>query len=131
IWQKAGVTPEGIWYMETGQGMGATLTIADEKQGYVLVDEATFLAFKDKISLGQVYPSSLKLRRVPPRLHAGDTLFRNPYSVIAVNPKRHAHAKYEEAKVFIEWLVSEEAKTIVREFKKNEKTLFYLSDGGN
>lgn len=115
IWQKAGVSPEGTWYMETGQGMGATLTIADEKQGYVLVDGATFLAFEAKIGLAQVCE--------------GDPLLRNPYSAIAVNPERHRHAKYEEAKAFIEWLVSEEARTIVREFKKNGKTLFYLYDG--
>ena len=30
IWKSANITPEGDWYIETGQGMGATLTIASE-----------------------------------------------------------------------------------------------------
>jgi tungstate transport system substrate-binding protein len=111
-WQAAGVTPEGTWYMETGQGMGATLTIADEKQGYILVDGATFLAFEDKVELV--------------RLFEDDPLLRNPYSAIAVNPERHPHAKYAEAKEFIDWLTSEEARKLVREFTKNGKTLFHL-----
>ena len=31
-------------YIQTGQGMGNTLQIANEKDGYVLTDRATFLA---------------------------------------------------------------------------------------
>ncbi len=46
IWEKAGIEPKGSWYLETGQGMGETLTIADEKQAYTLSDRATFLATK-------------------------------------------------------------------------------------
>ena len=43
-WKKAGITPEGAWYIETGQGMGATLQVASEKAGYTLTDIATWLA---------------------------------------------------------------------------------------
>jgi tungstate transport system substrate-binding protein len=46
IWEKAGIEPKGSWYLETGQGMGDTLTIADQKQAYTLSDRATFLATK-------------------------------------------------------------------------------------
>ena len=44
LWDEAGVDPQGSWYIETGQGMGETLTIADQKQAYTLSDRGTFLA---------------------------------------------------------------------------------------
>jgi tungstate transport system substrate-binding protein len=47
LWAQAGVEPEGAWYIETGQGMGETLTIAGQKQAYTLSDRATFLATKN------------------------------------------------------------------------------------
>ena len=40
IWKEAGITPAGDWYQTTGQGMGETLTIADQKSGYTLADRA-------------------------------------------------------------------------------------------
>ena len=46
LWEEAGVEPKGSWYFETGQGMGDTLTIADQKQAYTLSDRSTFLATK-------------------------------------------------------------------------------------
>ncbi|MGH3457197.1 substrate-binding domain-containing protein, partial [Aeromicrobium sp.] len=46
IWEEAGIEPKGSWYIETGQGMGDTLTIADQKQAYTLADRSTFLATK-------------------------------------------------------------------------------------
>jgi len=51
LWEAAGLTPAGPWYLETGQGMGATLKIADEKKACTLTDRGTFLAFEDKIEL--------------------------------------------------------------------------------
>jgi tungstate transport system substrate-binding protein len=47
IWMEAAITPEGDWYQVTGQGMGETLTIADQKAGYTLSDRGTYLAKKD------------------------------------------------------------------------------------
>jgi tungstate transport system substrate-binding protein len=44
LWEEAGVEPSGSWYFETGQGMGETLTIADQRQAYTLSDRGTFLA---------------------------------------------------------------------------------------
>ncbi|NOX96806.1 MAG: solute-binding protein, partial [Nitrospirae bacterium] len=48
IWKQADISPKGLWYLETGQGMGTTLTIANEKKGYCLSDRGTFLSFEDK-----------------------------------------------------------------------------------
>jgi tungstate transport system substrate-binding protein len=44
LWEASGTKPGGSWYLETGQGMGETLTIADQKQAYTLSDRGTFLA---------------------------------------------------------------------------------------
>lgn len=44
LWEEAGVDAAGDWYFETGQGMGQTLTIADQKSAYTLADRGTFLA---------------------------------------------------------------------------------------
>ena len=51
LWQAAGIAPDGLWYWEAGQGMGAVLTIADEKQVYTMTDRGTYLAYQDKIEL--------------------------------------------------------------------------------
>jgi tungstate transport system substrate-binding protein len=43
-WNDLGITPTGSWYLESGQGMAATLRIASEKSGYTITDRATYLA---------------------------------------------------------------------------------------
>ncbi|MBU3955756.1 substrate-binding domain-containing protein [bacterium] len=110
IWSKAGIAPQGKWYMETGQGMGATLTIADEKRGCCLVDRGTFISFKSKIGLVSVFEDTVNLKNI--------------YSVMMVNPARHPHVKRAEAEVFIEWISSGNGRKKAAEFKKNGKILF-------
>jgi tungstate transport system substrate-binding protein len=111
LWAAAGIEPEGEWYMSAGQGMGACLTIADEKQGYVLADRGTFIAYGDKVGLKVV-------------VEGDDRLF-NPYGVIAVNPEKHPHVKHAEATKFVEWLTSPEAQDMIAGFKKGGQQLFY------
>jgi tungstate transport system substrate-binding protein len=60
-----------------------------------------------------------------PILVEGDERLFNPYGVIAVNPKKHSHVKYDAAMKFIKWLTSEEGQRIIAEFKKNGEVLFY------
>ena len=111
LWKIANIVPEGEWYMEAGQGMGATLQIADEKQAYVLCDRATFIAYKNKIGLVI--------------LSEGDPLLFNPYGVIAVNPDRYPHVKYMEAMQLIAWVTSVEGQKIIREYEIDGEILFY------
>ncbi len=111
LWQAAGVQPRGQWYVETGQGMGATLTVANEKLAYTLTDRGTYLAFRDKIQL-QI-------------LCEGDKRLFNPYGIIAVNPKRHAHAKHDLALKLIEYVTSAEGQRIIAGFKKAGEQLFH------
>ena len=81
IWEAAGIEPKGSWYIETGQGMGETLTIASQKQAYTLSDRGTFLATDNldldllveggKDLLNPYHVIVVKGRRREPRLRAG------------------------------------------------------------
>ena len=110
LWNMAGYKPVGDWYLSVGQGMGQTLIIADNKQAYTLSDRGTYLAYKDKIKLDIVFENDYQLL--------------NPYHIIIVSPKRHPHINFTLAKKYSEFLRSEEAKTIIRNFKVKGKALF-------
>jgi tungstate transport system substrate-binding protein len=113
LWELAGLTPQGKWYLETGQGMGATLQLADEKLAYCLVDRGTYIAYEKKIGLTV--------------LCQGDERLHNPYGIIAVNPQRHPHVNYVYAMALIGWITSPEGQRIIGEFKKDGKALFHPS----
>ncbi len=102
IWKKAGITPEGDWYQESGQGMGATLTIASEKAAYTLSDRATYLANKDNLALAI--------------LVEGDSALLNVYHVITVNPEKYPNLNTEGAKAFAAFLVSEKGQEMISKF---------------
>ncbi|MCQ9207018.1 MAG: substrate-binding domain-containing protein [Omnitrophica bacterium] len=112
LWRKAGLEPCGGWYLETGQGMSATLRIADEKNAYVMLDRATYLFNKDKI-------------RLSPLTQDNDRDLFNPYGVIAVNPEKNPHVKYKSAVALIEWLVSPECQGMIDTYRVNGKQLFF------
>ena len=111
LWKAASVTPSGEWYKETGQGMGAVLTMTTEVQGYTMTDRGTWLAMKDKLDLEI--------------LVEGDSVLFNPYGVIAVNPELHSHVDYEGAMSFITFLTGPKGQSIIGNFKKNGEQLFY------
>jgi len=111
LWKKAGITPKGDWYLEAGQGMGATLMMADEKKAYVLCDRGTYLAYRDRISL------------IP--LVQGDPKLINRYSVIAVNPCLHPEVNYVYAMAFIGWITSPKCQKMIGEFKVKGEVLFH------
>lgn len=114
LWQEAGIKPAGNWYMQTGQGMGETLLIADEKGAYVLTDEPTYLNFCKKGKIG------LKV------WIEGDERLFNSYSVIAVNKEKNPHVNYEGAEKFIRFITGPEGQGLIREFGTKEygKSLF-------
>jgi tungstate transport system substrate-binding protein len=100
---KSYVKPEGDWYLSVGQGMGATLTMADEQQAYTLSDRATFLA-------RTVAGIDLEI------LVEGDSRLFNPYGVIAVNPELHPNVNAAGAQNFIVWLTSAETQQLIGQF---------------
>ena len=115
IWQKTGIDPKDKkWYLEVGQGMEKTQRIANEKRAYTLTDRGTWLATRDKDKLDMII------------VLEGDSALFNQYGVMAVNPQKHAHVKYKEAKEFINWLISKEGQEVISSFKdKYGNQLFY------
>jgi tungstate transport system substrate-binding protein len=106
IWKKAGIDPKDKkWYMDVGQGMEKTQRIANEKKGYTLTDRGTWLATKDKDKLDMAI------------VLEGDPILFNQYGVMAVNPEKHPQAKYKEAMIFINWLISPEGQQAIGDFK--------------
>ncbi|PID76123.1 MAG: tungsten ABC transporter substrate-binding protein [Deltaproteobacteria bacterium] len=103
------------WYLSVGQGMGKTLTIADEKLAYALADRGTYL----KYTLGRDVPIELEI------LCEGDPQLNNPYGVIPVNPEKHPQAKFELAKTFAEWLISPKGQKLIGDYKLLGKQLFF------
>jgi tungstate transport system substrate-binding protein len=111
LWQAAGIEPRGSWYRETGAGMGATLNIASAMDAYVLADRATWLGFGN--------PGTLET------LGEGDDRLKNPYSVILLNPARHAHVRAAAGQRFIDWLVSEPGQARIARFLINGEQAFH------
>jgi tungstate transport system substrate-binding protein len=114
IWKKVGIDPKGQkWYLEVGQGMEKTQRIANEKRAYTLTDRGTWLATKDKDRLEMAI------------VLEGDPILFNQYGVMAINPEKHKHVKYKEAKEFIDWLISKEGQQAIGSYKdKNGNRLF-------
>lgn len=104
IWGKADIEPSGNWYIESGNGMGETLAIANERQGYTLTDNATWLAQKSNFELVA--------------LVGEEEILYNPYGVIAVNPSKHPELKinYEGAMAFVNYITGKEGQEIIRNF---------------
>jgi len=111
IWKKAGIIPQGTWYLEAGQGMGTVLQMAHEKIAYTFSDRGTYLAYRSKIGLVII--------------SEGDPILYNPYGVIAVNPARHPHVNYVKAMALIGWLTSPECQRMIAQFKKGGEILFH------
>jgi len=111
LWAGADITPAGAWYIEVGQGMGAVLNIANEKQAYALTDRGTQIAFADKLSLAIAFE--------------GDAVLFNPYHVMAVNPVKHEGAKHALAMKYIEFVTGKEGQDIIAGFRKGGQQLFY------
>lgn len=107
--------PKGAWYLSIGQGMGKTLFMAEEKQGYALTDRGTFIQQK----YGKTPPTSLEI------VVEGDEGLFNPYGVIPVNPAKYPHVKIEAAKTFAEWLVSPRGQALIANYKLEGRPLFF------
>lgn len=107
IWQSLNITPgDNAGYAETGQGMGNTLQVAAEKQGYIITDRATYLAQKENVDLEI--------------LVEGDEDLLNIYHVMQVNPEKHDKVFSEGAEKFVEFMIREETQKVIEEFGQDE-----------
>ncbi|MFH2218697.1 MAG: substrate-binding domain-containing protein [Pseudomonadota bacterium] len=116
LWKAAElpVPEKENWYVQTGQGMLATINVAAERDGYTMTDRGTYIKYEDN------------LKGNPPLkiLVEGDAVLLNQYSVIAINPKRCEKVKYDTAKQFIEWIIGPEAQKLIGDFTLLGKPLF-------
>jgi tungstate transport system substrate-binding protein len=102
LWRLAGVEPRGAWYIEAGQGMGATLGIADDRKAYTLTDRGTFLAFQKRVRL--------------PILLEGDRPLLNIYSVMQVNPRNGPKVNTAGGVAFAEFMLSADTQKVIKTF---------------
>jgi len=103
LWKNVGIDPKGqSWYVETGQGMGATLQIANQKAGYTISDRATYLAQKKNLGLEILFQK--------------DKALLNVYHVIVVNPAKHANTNVVGARAFAAYLVRADVQTTIGAF---------------
>ena len=116
LWQSTNlpVPEKDSWYVQTGQGMLATINIAAERRGYTMTDRGTYIKYEDN------------LKGNPPLkiLVEGDAVLLNQYSVIAIAAKHCPNAKYATAMKFIDWITGVEAQQLIKDFKLLGKPLF-------
>ncbi len=102
LWKQAGIEPKGGWYIESGQGMGQTLGIANERRAYTITDRATFLAFQKRIGL--------------PILVEKDRPLLNIYSVMEVNPANGPRVNATGGKAFADFMLAPDTQAVIKAF---------------
>lgn len=109
VWKKAGTEPRGDWYdvfKEGSNGNAATLAYVNGKQAYTIMDRATYITMKSKITL-QI-------------LVEKDDVLLNYMTLIPVTPAKFPNINFQGALAFVEWLQGAEAQTIIRDFGKEK-----------
>lgn len=118
LWKAIAVTPKGqSWYAESGQGMGATLQIANQKNAYTISDRATYLAQKQNLDLAIIFQ--------------GDKALLNVYHVLVVNPAKHDKVNVIAARAFAAFMVRADIQKVIAEFGKDKAgEALFLPDAG-
>lgn len=111
LWKRAGDPAKGAWYQETGQGMGATLRVADERNAYVLTDQGTRLGYAGTL-------------RLVPRV-AGTEELKNHYAIVKISAARHPHVDVARADALTGWLLSPETAERIEAFRIGGTALFH------
>ena len=116
LWEAAGlpVPEKEKWYVQTGQGMLATINISAERNGYTMTDRGTYIKYEANMNGNP----PLKI------LVEGDAVLLNQYSVIAINKGHCSKAKYDLAVKFTDWITDTEAQQLIKDFKLLGKPLF-------
>ena len=113
LWSKFNFNfEEKGWYIKTGSGMISTLNIASEMNAYTITDRATWITFKNKNFLEVLFEKD-------------ENLF-NPYGIIVLNPENYPHVELEKSNQFINWLLSNQGKNLIKNFKVSNNQLFFI-----
>ena len=112
LWKAAGITPDPAsgWYNSVGQGMGETLTFANEAGAYTLTDRGTFLSMRDNLPDLAVMVGGDSIDG------NADPALLNPYGVIPVNPDKSEAINSKLAEKFAEWITSDEVQQQIGQF---------------
>ena len=114
LWKISGIDPgeaSGIWYLETGSGMGSTLNIAVGKGAYVLSDRATWIKFANKQDF---------------KIHVqGDERLFNQYGIILINPKKCPDVNFKAGQTFLRWLLSDRGQSAIASYRFGGSQLFF------
>ena len=116
LWKAAGLQApdKESWYVQTGQGMLATINIAAQRNGYTMTDRGTYIKYEDNMDGNPPLKIAVE----------GDAVLLNQYSAIAVNPKHCPKVKHDLALSFINWITGPEAQLKINDFKLLGKPLF-------
>ena len=102
LWEEAGLEPGGSWYQESGTGMGDTLNIANEREGYAITDRGTYLSLRDRLDLAI--------------LVEGDPVLLNVYHVITVNPDNGERINVAGGQAFFAFMLAPETQAVIGAF---------------
>ena len=113
LWKSAGIQPDphSGWYRDLGQGMGPTLNIAAGMNAYTLTDRATWANFKNR--------QNLEI------LTEGDPALFNPYGSILINPAKWPKVKYDDAKIWHDWLTTKPGLDAITSYRINGDEVFF------
>ncbi|GAB6143988.1 ABC transporter substrate-binding protein [Desulfocicer niacini] len=116
LWKQTGkALPEKeAWYIQTGQGMLATINVCEERNAYTMTDRGTYIKYQSQ--KGGNAPLIV--------LVEGDSILLNQYSVLTLNPENCPNAKYDLAMEFSNWMAGESAQTLIKNFRLLDKKLF-------
>lgn len=116
LWKDSGLTipDKESWYVQTGQGMLASINIAAERNGYTMTDRGTYIKYTD--TMGGNPPLKIMVE--------GDSVLINQYSVMAINQSKCTNAKYELAMKFSDWMANKDTQELIRKFRLLGKSLF-------
>lgn len=110
IWKNAQVDPSFAGYKSVGQGMGKTLLMANELQGYTLSDRGTFVAYQAKLDMAIDFD--------------GGQALANPYQIMLINPAKYPDLNYKGARALSDWLIGAEAQGMINSYKVKGEQLF-------
>lgn len=115
LWSLINLNPNNFksQYLKVGQGMGNTLLITNEKRAYTLTDRSTWIAFNKKDNLKVI------CENLPPLI--------NQYGLILVKPSVNKNLNFEGAKVYVNWLLSDQGKILINSFKQKNQQLFFYN----
>jgi tungstate transport system substrate-binding protein len=116
LWKNAGmaVPDKDPWYIQTGQGMLATIQIAEQRNGYTMTDRGTYIKYSQNSGGNPL----LKV------IVDGDAILLNQYSAIAINTGNCPNAKFDLAMAFSDWMAGSETQQLIKDFRLLGQRLF-------